>query len=172
MVTDLLDFARPASVHLVEEPLAPIIESALESIRNSLGQSALAVHVSLDPNLPPFSCDVRLLRQALINLVTNAIEAPGRTNRVRITGTTTREGQLKLAIIDDGDGIPEADVERIFRPFFTTRATGTGLGLAVVQRIVEAHGGTITYAPTPGGGATFEVLLPAGLHDGRHRLAG
>jgi signal transduction histidine kinase len=161
MVTDLLDFARPASVHLVEEPLAPIIESALESIRHSMGQPAIAVHVSLEEPLPPFLCDVRLLRQALINLITNAIEAPGREGRVRITGAKSEDGNLRLRVADDGQGISEADCARIFRPFFTTRATGTGLGLAVVQRIVEAHGGTIAHSPTPGGGATFEIQLPA-----------
>ncbi|MBF5066023.1 histidine kinase, partial [Salmonella enterica subsp. enterica serovar Istanbul] len=78
MVTDLLDFATPASVRLVAEPLAPIIQSALEAVRQGTGRSELDVEVLLDEDVPSLLCDVRLLRQAIMNLVTNAIQAPER----------------------------------------------------------------------------------------------
>jgi len=65
--------------------------------------------------------------------------------------------------VDHGRGVKPGDEEKLFRPFFTTRPSGTGLGLSVVQRIIEAHGGRVTYAPTPGGGATFAFSLPRRL---------
>lgn len=160
MVTDLLAFARPTSVRLAEEPLAPIIQSALDAVRQGSGKTAVDVDVDLDERLPPVLCDVHLLRQAIVNLVTNAIQAPDRKSPVRVMATMTDEPGVRLEVIDDGAGVDAADAERIFRPFFTTRPTGTGLGLAVVQRVVEAHGGKLLHRVTPGGGATFEVDLP------------
>lgn len=160
MVTDLLDFARPTSVRLVAEPLAPIIESALEAVRQGTGKTSIDVEVVLDGRVPPLLCDVRLLRQAVVNLVTNALQAPERKGPVRITVAMAGDTHVLLTVIDDGAGVSAEIAERIFRPFFTTRPTGTGLGLAVVQRIVEAHGGELAHRATPGGGATFEVQLP------------
>jgi signal transduction histidine kinase len=160
MVTDLLDFARPASVHLVHESLAPIIESALDALRNGNIDASVDVEVTVQENVPPLQCDVRLLRQAIVNLVSNALQAPGRKGPVRITVAKNGEDRVHLLVIDDGAGIAGDIADRIFRPFFTTRATGTGLGLAVVQRIVNAHGGVLAHHETPGGGATFDVELP------------
>ncbi|NVL73348.1 ATP-binding protein, partial [Escherichia coli] len=94
----------------------------------------LDVEVLLDEDVPPLLCDVRLLRQAIMNLVTNAIQAPERKGPVRITAGMADDSRVRLTVIDDGAGISEEIAERIFRPFFTTRPTGTGLGLAVVQR--------------------------------------
>ena len=71
-----------------------------------------------------------------------------------------RGEEIHLTVVDDGVGVSGEIADRIFRPFFTTRPTGTGLGLAVVQRIVHAHGGELLHRETPGGGATFEAVLP------------
>ena len=95
-----------------------------------------------------------------MNLVTNAIQSPERKGPVRVSVTRAGDDRVRLSVIDDGAGVAADIADRIFRPFFTTRPTGTGLGLAVVQRIVEAHGGVIAHHATPGGGATFEVELP------------
>lgn len=160
MVTDLLDFARPASVRLVHEPVAPIIESALDALRNGNSDSTVDVEVTVHDGVPALQCDVRLLRQAIVNLVSNALQAPGRKGPVRITVAMSNAGRVQLTVIDDGAGVAGDIADLIFRPFFTTRATGTGLGLAVVQRIVRAHGGALAHRETPGGGATFEVELP------------
>jgi signal transduction histidine kinase len=160
MVTDLLDFARPASVRLVHEPLLPIIESALDAVRNGAGAHAVDVELSVDEEVPALQCDVRLLRQAIVNLVSNALQAPGRKGPVRIAVEMSGPTRVHLTVSDDGAGVPEDIADRIFRPFFTTRATGTGLGLAVVQRIVRAHSGVLSHRDTPGGGATFEMDLP------------
>ena len=160
MVTDLLDFARPASVHLVQEPLLPIIESALDTLRHGSLAADIDVEVSIEAGVPALECDVRLLRQAMVNLVSNALQAPGRKGPVRVTVAMSGAERIRITVTDDGDGVSAEIADRIFRPFFTTRATGTGLGLAVVQRIVRAHGGELSHHTPPGGGAAFELQMP------------
>lgn len=161
MVTDLLDFARPAKLQLGEECFMTIVESALDTVRRASPDTELDVDLIVPVDMPPLECDVRLIRQAIINLVTNALQAQGRHGPVQVSASVDEDaGQVRLTVSDDGEGVAPDIRDRIFRPFFTTRATGTGLGLAVVQRFVEAHGGTLTQHDTPGGGATFEVRLP------------
>jgi signal transduction histidine kinase len=119
------------------------------------------MHISKD--LPPVPADARMLRQALINLVVNAIQATPKGGRVRLEATPVREGDRAHAcieVIDEGPGIPANMVDHIFQPFFTTKATGTGLGLAVVKRIVDAHRGDVAFRSAPGQGTTFTVRLP------------
>jgi len=161
MVTDLLDFARPAKLQLGEERFMTIVESALDTVRRASPETEIDVDVIVPVDMPPLECDVRLIRQAIVNLVTNALQAQGRHGPVQVSASVDDEaGCVRLTVSDDGEGVAPDIRDRIFRPFFTTRATGTGLGLAVVQRFVEAHGGTLTQHDTPGGGATFEVRLP------------
>lgn len=139
---------------------APRVNDSLDALRYGSGSSAIDVEVTVDDAVPALRCDVRLLRQAIVNLVSNALQAPGRKGPVRVAAVMGNGGWVRLAVCDDGAGVPEDIADRIFRPFFTTRATGTGLGLAVVQRIVRAHGGALSHHATPGGGATIEVDLP------------
>jgi signal transduction histidine kinase len=102
------------------------------------------------------------LRQALINLLLNAYQAMPRGGRLEVRATTAQLEDApwtEIAIRDSGGGIPPEALSRIFQPFFTTKATGTGLGLAVVRRIVEGHGGAIAVG-RPTSGAEFLVRLP------------
>ena len=96
----------------------------------------------------------------MVNLVSNALQAPGRKGPVRVTVAMSGAERIRITVTDDGDGVSAEIADRIFRPFFTTRATGTGLGLAVVQRIVRAHGGELSHHTPPGGGAAFELQMP------------
>jgi signal transduction histidine kinase len=159
MVTDLLEFARPQSLVVVEADIHPIVESALEAVRLAMKDVAVAIEVNLPEDLPRVACDERLLRQALINLISNALQAPDRRGAVEVVARVD-ERALALGVIDHGRGVSEEVASRIFVPFFTTRPTGTGLGLPVVRRIAEAHGGEVRLVTTPGGGATFEMWLP------------
>ncbi|MBS2011592.1 MAG: hypothetical protein JST00_01665 [Deltaproteobacteria bacterium] len=161
MVTDLLDFARPSKLQLDEERFVTIVESALDTVRRASPDTELDVDVVVPVDMPSLQCDVRLIRQAIVNLVTNALQAAGRNGPVLVSASLVDDAdQVRITVSDDGEGVSPDIRDRIFRPFFTTRATGTGLGLAVVRRFVEAHGGTLTQHDTPGGGATFEVRLP------------
>ena len=109
-----------------------------------------------------------MLRQALLNLIRNAAEAipESRTDRrVEVTSATDSDSASRLwavvEIKDTGEGIPAADLQRIFIPFFTTKATGHGVGLALAHRVITQHGGTLTAANGRDGGAVFSLRLPA-----------
>ena len=108
-----------------------------------------------------------MLRQALLNLVRNAAEAipEGQTDRrVAVVSSTEHDqmgkGWARVEIKDTGEGIPVADLQRIFIPFFTTKATGHGVGLALAHRVVTQHGGALTASNAKGGGAVFTLRLP------------
>ena len=112
-----------------------------------------------------------MLRQALLNLLRNAAEAIPLDNpnakaerRVQVSCSRKQDAAHKewavVEIKDSGEGIPAADLQRIFIPFFTTKAKGHGVGLALAHRVIIEHGGTLTAANTPGGGASFTIKLP------------
>jgi signal transduction histidine kinase len=103
----------------------------------------------------------RKLRQVILNLVKNAAEAAGTGGRVEVRIGETPGGGAEVAVSDTGPGLSEATRDRLFEPFFTTKPAGTGLGLAVSQGIVQAHGGTLDVESPPGRGARFTVRLPA-----------
>jgi len=158
IVADLLGFARPTTASLRPAPLGPIVE---EAVRAALaGQRAPAeVTWDLAPELPAVAVDAGLVRQALINVVLNAVQAMPRGGRLRVR-TTATAGWAVIEIVDEGHGIPPELRERIFEPFFTTRTSGTGLGLAIVRHVVEVHGGAIDVSPGPEGGTRFALRFP------------
>ena len=165
VVGDLLDFARPHDLSLDTVPPSRLVASAAAAVRN--GDAENLVRVEADDELPNIRCDEHLLRQALVNLVTNALQAAGRTRPVHVRAFPqgTPVSAVCFSVYDDGAGISKEVGERLFTPFFTTRASGTGLGLAIVKRAVEAHGGEIRWYP--GGddgdgeqGVTFLFTVP------------
>jgi PAS domain S-box-containing protein len=110
--------------------------------------------------IPPIECDPQQLKQVFLNLLLNARQAVGDRGRIRIQ-TGARQGWVSIRVEDDGPGIPEDAIDRVFDPFFTTRpAEGMGLGLAHCHEILRAWGGTIDVSSKPGRGAVFEVRLP------------
>jgi PAS domain S-box-containing protein len=163
MVSDLLDFARPAQPQLRELPVEVLVLGAVESaVRGGSGPSGVQVKTELCPAAPTVRVDPQMFRQALVNLVTNAVQASpeGGTVVVRAhRGTLRDEDCVAVEVSDEGAGVPPELAERIFQPFFTTRASGTGLGLAVVKRIAEIHRAEISLLPGSSG-ATFRLLLP------------
>ncbi|MBS2028345.1 MAG: GAF domain-containing protein [Deltaproteobacteria bacterium] len=163
IVSDLLDFARPHEASLRLEPLEAVLESAREATLALTG-GAHEIALELSPALPRVAADARMLRQAFINLLVNAVQASPRGGQVTMRAQS-RAGKLRVEVADHGPGIPAAHRSRIFQPFFTTKATGTGLGLAVVKRIVEAHRGEVTLESTEGQGTTFSVSLPVPADD-------
>jgi signal transduction histidine kinase len=158
LVGDFLDWAR-------EKPPAPEARTArslLEETASLLAAQAGARGVTLEvEGDAALRCDPALLRRALLNLGKNAIEAAPAGTRVRLVAAEPGGGRVRLAVADGGAGVPAELVERIFEPFFSTKERGTGLGLAFVRKIAVAHGGTARVEPTPGGGATFVLDLPA-----------
>jgi signal transduction histidine kinase len=112
-----------------------------------------------DPEMPALPLDVRQMEQVFLNVLQNAVQAINGPGRI-VLATRRAGGRVEVVVSDSGPGIPPATMERIFKPFFTTKAQGTGLGLAIVRNIVHAHGGTIQVANPESGGAEFVIALP------------
>jgi len=162
IVTNFLNFARPAQLTLAPVELEAIAERAADEIRDDTRARGGAVVVR--GAFPTIEGDEVLLRQALSNLTRNAFEAcmaAGRAPSIVIEGAVDRpQGIVRVAVLDNGPGIDPDARERVFRPFFTTRQQGTGLGLALVQKIVVLHNGRISVGISPQGGAAFLISLP------------
>lgn len=159
LVSALLEFARPGELRRATTALAPLLHSAAESALATAGEgSPSALEVTVTPDAQAAEVDAEMLRRAVVNLLVNALASPGCT-RVAL-GACVADGALEVAVRDDGAGVPEPARAKLFAPFFTTRPAGTGLGLAIVRNVALAHGGTVTYTDTPGGGATFTLRLP------------
>lgn len=164
MVGDLLDYSRPLQPALAEVQLRPLIEESLASARRQIGAAAEQVkaHVRVAAEVATLQADARLLRQALVNLFLNAHQAMPRGGHLDVRaarGDLDGRACAELVVSDSGPGIPADVGARVFLPFFTTRPTGTGLGLAVVRRIVEGHGGAVNLG-VPVSGAEFHLRLP------------
>jgi two-component system sensor histidine kinase PilS (NtrC family) len=168
LLTRFLEFTRPAPPHRVPVDLAQVVGETVDVFAADPAAQGLSIERALAR--APIDCDPDQLRQVAFNLLANAAQAirdAGRPGTIRVTCAPGPGGGALLAVADDGPGIPAAERRRIFTPFFTTKAKGTGLGLAVVQRIVDAHGGSIGVESAPGQGARFTVRLPGARADRR-----
>ena len=161
MVDHLLEFARPSTLQVARVDLKPVVASAVDAARTASNVSSDVIVIVRD-DVPVIQCDEHHIREAIINLVTNALQASRRTEPVRVT-VTRGTSRVRIEVSDDGVGVPVAALPRLFTPFFTTRPTGTGLGLAVVKRIAEAHNGEVLHRRTEGDGTTFAIVLPIDL---------
>ncbi|MBL8953781.1 MAG: GAF domain-containing protein [Myxococcaceae bacterium] len=164
IVGDLLDFARPYEAERSPIEIEPIVASAVEAAFAATNAQVKVV-TQVARELPRFVVDGHLVRQAVLNLVVNAIQAmpKGGTVTVKVSAQQKNgSAAARIEVEDEGVGISPQTEKHIFQPFFTTKATGTGLGLAVVKRIVDAHHGEISVRRARGGGTTFTVTLPSG----------
>lgn len=168
LVTRLLDAVRPFELQYSRCDARRVVRHAIAQVTASSGIAPENVELVAAPD-EEVECDEVLLGQAISNLVQNALVASGRRSPVRVRATVNPEARptsLCIQVADDGDGVPVEARPRLFTPFFTTRATGTGLGLALVKRIVGAHGGTVGYEPGLDGGASFVMSVPLRREDG------
>ena len=119
----------------------------------------MEIKTGLPDNFPPVQADPDQIRQVLVNLIINALEALNGRGELVIT-LAVEGGQAVIRVDDSGPGLPEGDTERLFDPFFSEKERGTGLGLAIAKRIMTAHGGSISAGASPAGGARFTLNLP------------
>ena len=157
---EYLRVARLPNPQLEPEQLGDIVHSAVEFLRPELSAAGLDLDVDVQPELPMVALDETQIRQVLINLIKNAREACVRGGVVRVR-VGELEGAVVVRVSDDGKGMTEEERARIFDLFYTTKETGTGLGLPLSQQIVVAHGGLIRCQSAEGEGTEFELLFPA-----------
>jgi len=161
-VSQLLSFSRPAVVAETESKLSDIVSGVVSLARAELEarQTGLAIDLPADPQIDGETAAG--LKEILSNLVHNAVQAVQTGGCVRIESEMTPDGRLRVAVIDDGPGIPSSLQDKVFEPFFTTRQRGTGLGLAIVARRLAEIGGSIklTSPLAENRGTRFELLIP------------
>lgn len=157
----LLNFARKMEPVIQEEALDRVIEDMALLVEREASSRGVAIVRDYAPGLPPIRTDVPLLRQVILNLLTNALQATPQDGTITLA-TRRTDGKVDIEVRDTGCGIAPEDMGKIFNPFFTTKepGKGTGLGLSLAHGIVTRLGGTLTAVSRPGQGATFTVTLP------------
>ncbi|MEJ2583332.1 MAG: ATP-binding protein, partial [Acidobacteriota bacterium] len=164
----LLRFARPSAPNRVLTDVRALIEDSVRLIRPSLEKRSISLDIRLEPDVGRFPLDSTHMRHVLTNLVTNAADAIENQDggRISVSAIISSDGKdLSLAVADNGPGIEASLHERVFEPFFSTKFTGTGLGLAVVESLVSRSGGVVELFSVPGRGTTVYVLLPSEAPD-------
>jgi signal transduction histidine kinase len=156
---DLRDFLRPVPPAKQEIDLNRVIKEVQTLMTEAAQGKEVFLEVRLDPRLPRVEADANQIKQVLVNLIKNALEATEESGRILMT-TEFKEGQVWLAVQDTGKGMSGEVLEKIFHPFFTTKDKGTGLGLAVIHKIISDHHGTIMVESVTGRGSTFTIKLP------------
>ena len=159
IVSEVLDFARPIKFELGPADLNALAEDAARAATAADGQAQ--VRLELDPGIPPMTTDGERLRQALLNILGNAVQAvAGRQPDIRLRTLRIDPRRLAIIVTDNGGGIAPEDLPRLFDPYFTTRRTGTGIGLAISRNIIEGLGGRITVASERDRGTEVRIELP------------
>ncbi len=161
LTEDLLVFARPHTPELAPTSLEAILGVAQRLLAGHADLAAVSVEIT-GPDVT-LEADEKMLQDAFLNLFMNAAQAMKGEGTVRVA-VRVGTGTVQVDVEDDGPGIPPADRERLFEPFFTTRHRGTGLGLPIVKRDVEAHGGEVTIICPDEGGTRVTISLPLGTH--------
>ena len=166
ILDDFLRYARPASLRLETADMNSVVEEVVDFIRPDAMSRNIRILASYSPRCRSCRIDRNLFKQALLNILLNAQEAmadpqPAGAGRPRdiIVKTSGGQDRVVIDISDTGEGIPAEALPRIFDAFYSTKASGTGLGLSTTKRIIETHGGTVEVFSTPGKGTNFRISL-------------
>ena len=163
LVDEFSRFARLPVLKLIPGQINSAVGEAVSLFQEAAGREG-AIELSMAQNLPGISFDAEHIRRVIINLLDNAIKAVRERGPEGVVTVSTmfleEDGVIAVSVADNGPGISGDLLDRIFDPYFSTREDGIGLGLAISQRIIEEHGGTLTFSASPEGGAVFTVRLP------------
>lgn len=159
IVVDFLFAVRPMDIQLLSENPGPIVQGVADLVEPEAEKKGIEVRVSIAPDLPRVLMDKRHIKQALLNLIQNAMAAMPEGGRLDI-GAEYSDDELRISISDTGTGIPEELLTKIFEPYFTTKKSGTGLGLTITFKIIKEHSGDISLESKEGSGSTFTIHLP------------
>ncbi len=162
-IKELLNFTRVSELHRARFPVSQILDESLKVMAGCFQEKKVVLERRIEDGLPEINVDGDKMRQVFLNLIRNAWEAVGDGGRIKLSAALAGEGsarQVRVRVSDNGCGLPEKDWENIFEPFYTTKASGFGLGLANARKIIEQHGGTIRVFRKRTPGTAFEVLIP------------
>ena len=162
-IKELLNFTRVSELNPERFSVVQIVEESLKMMKNLFLEKRIVLEKRFAADLPAVVVDGDKIRQVFLNILRNAVEAVEEGGRIGLTLSRIKENgvpKVRARISDDGCGIPEKDWENIFEPFYTTKASGFGLGLSNARKIVEQHHGSIKVAKSKGKGTTFEVRIP------------
>jgi two-component system sensor histidine kinase HydH len=159
VISQLLDYARPMTMQRRETRLQDIIRHALRLIERQAGEKGVTLQEDLPADLPAVGVDPDRMQQVLLNLFLNALGAMEGGGVLSVSLRALSDGGVRIEVRDTGVGIAPADVGRIFDPYYTTKPSGAGLGLAIVQKIIDAHDAEIRIASEPGQGTTVTLLF-------------
>ena len=159
MVKDMLDFSKPLELNRSSGDIHKVIQDSITMVRETADNNKVKIELDFADNLPELSFDSMRMERVVLNLLLNAVQASpeGETITVR---TSRNRADATIEVKDCGCGIPKEHKEQIFFPFFTTKKEGTGLGLPIVKKIVEAHAGSLEVVDNPDKGVTFRIVLP------------
>jgi signal transduction histidine kinase len=160
VVQGFLRFIRPQAVQFLPVDLNTLLQHVVQLTRAEWEQVGITFVVHLDPAIPAVNGDAALLQQAFLNLVLNACQAMPDGGAVTLRTERASDGTIRAQVIDEGIGIPREDLDKVFRLYYTTKPDGSGIGLSLVYRIVQMHGGTIAVDSTVGSGTAITVTLP------------
>jgi two-component system sensor histidine kinase AtoS len=169
VIKALLDFGRPSAPALRPTDVGAVLDDVVLFTRRFAREASVAIEVERAEGLSLVMADADQLKQVLVNLVSNAVQAMGETGgTIRVTAYDDAR-DVYISVADSGPGMAPEVMEKVFDPFFSTRDGGTGLGLTIVHRIIDQHGGHIEVGSAPGAGTTFTVALPVAKERGESR---
>jgi signal transduction histidine kinase len=160
LVRDLLTYARPHPVNPQVFDLHELLDRLLRGCKETADASGITVHRIYGPGSGRLRADPQQLEQVFLNLIQNALQAMEQEGGTLTLTTGVAGGEMVVEFRDTGGGMPEGVLSRVFQPFYTTRHRGSGLGLPIVRKIVEAHDGSIEVTSAPGQGCAATVRLP------------
>jgi PAS domain S-box-containing protein len=160
IVQDFLFAVRPMSMNMSLEDINSTLREMAQFLRYELEEEHISLNLELDTDIPKVVVDEKYLKQALLNVIKNAIEAIHEEGEIWIKSEPTGDGNVAIHIIDNGEGIPESRLGKIYEPYFTTKKFGSGLGLVIVYKIINELGGSIKVKSKEGVGTTFSIILP------------
>ncbi|MGJ5815404.1 sensor histidine kinase [Paludibaculum fermentans] len=159
LLTSFLDFARPRAPKFQPVQLPDVFDSVISLAHHAAGATTIELRQSIAGPLPEVRCDAEQIKQVLLNLIINSIQAARGPGVVELRAREV-DGFIQISVHDEGCGMAQQELDRMFDPFFTTKENGTGLGLAVAAKIIEQHGGNLSGANNRDQGMTFTVDLP------------
>jgi len=159
MIRTFLTAVRPAALNLGEYNINHILENVLDFLYYEISEKSIAIEKDYSPKVPLMPLDDAQIRQAFFNIIKNAIEAMPNGGQLKVASDVRKE-EVIITFADTGEGIADEDLSRIFEPYFTTKQKGSGLGLMIVYKIINDHGGRIEVESKRGKGTSINVFLP------------